>query len=175
MKLPVIVAATLSFALVGAASAQTTASPPAGPLDRTQQVGGWTVSDTGSKPGDDGEREVKLARGIENVDFVLYRTSQDGAGLTMRFSRCDGLNLNSGFSLEGAVPARVTQVKDEIHDAFKDFAKMCPPKAGEEAALLEGVDPAVRLIETWVHDRPFTYPPEEPEAPAPKSPKGRPK
>jgi hypothetical protein len=156
-----IVPLILSMALATAASAQ---PPPAGPLDRSQQVGGWTVSDTGAKPGDDGGREVRLSRSIENVDFVLHRSDPDGAGITMKFSRCDGLNWNSGLSLEGAIPARVAQVKDEIHDAFKDFAKACPPKAGEEAALLEGFDAADRLVETWIHDRPFRYPP-EPAAP----------
>jgi hypothetical protein len=153
----------LSLVLAGAALAQPPPPPPAplaGGLERAQQVGGWTVSDTGAKPGDDGDRQVKLTRSIENVDFVLYRTDRDGAGLTMKFSRCDGLTANSGFSLEGAIPARAAQVRDEIHDAFKDFAKTCPPKAGEEAALLEGFDAAERLLETWVHDRPFTYPPE---------------
>jgi hypothetical protein len=157
MKLVVL----FSLLLATAASAQPRPAP--GPLDRTQQVGGWTVSDLGGKPGDDGERVVRLARGIENVDFVLHRESQDGAGVTIRFSRCDGLNWNSGFSLEGAIPARVAQVRDEIHDAFKDFAKACPPKAGEEAALLEGFDAADRLAETWIHDRPFVYPPEPAE------------
>jgi hypothetical protein len=155
-----IVPLVLGLALAGAASAQAPPLSAPGPLDRTQQVGGWTVSDIGSKPGDDGDREVKLTRSIENLDFVLYRSSQDGAGLSMKFSRCDGLNLNSGFSLEGAIPARAAQVRDEIHDAFKDFAKTCPPKAGEEAALLDGFDAADRLLETWVQDRPFTYPPE---------------
>jgi hypothetical protein len=147
----------LSLLLAGAASAQ---PPPAGPLDRTQQVSGWTVSDTGAKPGDDSERQVKLTRSIEALEVFLYRTDRDGAGLTMKFSRCEGLTANSGFSVEGAIPARVAQVKDEIHDAFKDFAKTCPPKPGEEAALLEGFDEADRLLETWLHDRPFTYPPE---------------
>lgn len=151
----------LSLVLASGASAQPPPQPaPAGPLERTQQVGGWTVSDLGAKPGDDSDREVRLARGIENVDFVLHRSDQDGAGVTIRFSRCDGLTWNSGFSLEGAIPARVAQVKDEIRDGFKDFAKECPPKAGEEAALLEGFDEADRLAETWIHDRPFTYPPE---------------
>ena len=162
MKLVVPLILSMTLALATAASAQPppTSAPPAGPLDRTQQVGGWTVSDTGGKPGDDSDREVRLARTLETVTFVLHRSDQDGAGVSIRFSRCDGMNWNSGLSLEGAIPARVAQVRDEIHDAFKDFAKMCPPKAGEEAALLEGFDPAVRLIETWVHDRPFTYPPE---------------
>ena len=155
MKLAVL----LSLALAGAASAQAP-PPPAGALDRTQQVGGWTVSDTGAKPGDDGDREVRLARSMEGVDFVLHRSDPDGAGLAIRFSRCDGLTVDSGFSLEGAIPARVAQLKDEIHDAFKDFAKACPPKAGEEAALLEGFDAAASLAETWIHDRPFVYPPE---------------
>jgi hypothetical protein len=153
----------LSLALAGAASAQTPL-PAGGALDRTQQVGGWTVSDLGGKPGDDSDRDVKLSRSIENVDLYLHRTDHDGAGLTVTFSRCEGLTANSGFSVEGAIPARVAKVKDEIHDAFKDFAKTCPPKAGEEAALLEGFDEADRLLETWLHDRPFTYPP-EPAAP----------
>ena len=152
----------LSLALAGAAAAQPPA--PAGPLERTQQVGGWTVSDLGARPGDDSEREVRLARRLETVDFVLHRSDQNGAGVTIRFSRCNGLTWNSGFSLEGPIPARAAQVKDEIRDAFKDFAKACPPKAGEEAALLEGFDEADGLAETWIHDRPFTYPP-EPAAP----------
>jgi hypothetical protein len=157
VKLPVIVATAVAGVLASAVSAQ---PPSTGPLDRTQQVGGWTVSDLGGKPGDDGDREVRLARSLEGVDFVLHRSSPDGAGVTIRFSRCDGLTWNSGFSLEGAVSARVAQLKDEIHDAFKDFAKMCPPKPGEAAALLEGFDAADALVETWIHDRPFVYPPE---------------
>jgi hypothetical protein len=156
MKL--VVPLILSLALATAASAQ--APPPANPLDRTQQVGGWTVSDTGAKPGDDSEREVRLARGIETVDFVLRRSGPDGASLTVRFLRSDRLTVNSGFSLEGASAARVAQLKDEIHDAFQDFAKRCPPKAGEEAALLEGFDAAEGLAESWIRERPFVYPPE---------------
>jgi phospholipase/lecithinase/hemolysin len=151
----------LSLALATAASAQP--PPPANPLDRTQQLGGWTVSDTGSKPGDDGEREVRVARSLEGVDVVLHRSGPDSTLVAIKFSRCDGLNWNSGFALEGAVPARAAQLKDEIHDAFKDFAKHCPPKAGEEAALLEGFDAAAGLAETWIHDRPFVYPPEPAE------------
>jgi hypothetical protein len=154
----------LGLALATAASAQAPPSaPPTNPLDRTQQLGGWTVSDLGGKPGDDSDREVRLARSIENVDFVLHRSDQDGVGLTIRFSRCDGLTWNAGFSLEGAIPARVAQVRDEIRDAFRDFAKACPPKAHEAAALLEGFDAADRLAETWIHDRPFVYPPEPAE------------
>jgi len=160
-----LVPLSLSLALAGAAVAQPPPQPaPAGPLERTQQVGGWTVSDLGAKPGDDSDREVRLARRLETVDFVLHRSDQDGVGMTIRFSRCDGLTWNAGFSLEGGVAARPAQVKEEIDDAFKDFAKACPPKAGEEAALLEGFDEADRLAETWIHDRPFTYPP-EPAAP----------
>ncbi|MDB5425814.1 MAG: hypothetical protein JWQ29_3230 [Phenylobacterium sp.] len=163
VKLVVVLSlAVLGLALAGAASAQTPPQP-AGALDRTQRVGGWTVSDTGARPGDDSDREVRLTRSIEDVDFVLHRSDPDGAGLTVRFSRCDGLTWNSGLSLEGAVPARVAQIRDEIRDAFKDFAKTCPPKAGEEAALLVGFDAADSLVETWIHERPFTYPPEPAE------------
>jgi len=122
------------------------------------------VSDLGAKPGDDSEREVRLEGGIETVDFILHRGDPDGAGMSIRFRRCDGLTYNSGFSLEGAIPARVAQLKAEIHDAFKDFAKGCPVKAGEEAALMAGFDAAAALAETWIHDRPFVYPPEPPEA-----------
>jgi hypothetical protein len=164
MKLVVL----FSLALATAASAQPPSASPAGALDRTQQVGGWTVSDLGSKPGDDGEREVRLARSLEGVAFVLHRSGPDSALVAIRFSRCEGLNWNSGFALEGGVPARAAQVKDEIHDAFKDFAKRCPPRprdggAGEEAALLEGFDAADRLAEAWIRDRPFSYPPEPAE------------
>ena len=159
----------LGLAAAWAASAQTppAGAPPAGPLDRTQELGGWTLSDTGAKLGDDSDREVNLTRTVEGVELVLHRSDQDGAGLHIKFARCEGLTVNSGFQLEGAVAARVAQVKDEIHDAFKDFAKACPPKAGEEAALLAGFDEADRLLETWLHDRPFTYPP-EPAAERPK-------
>jgi len=151
--------AALSWVGAGGASAQAPAAA-AGPLERTQQVGAWTVSDTGGKPGDDSEREVRLARSLETVDVVLHRGDPNGAGITVKFSRCEGLTWNSGLSLEGAIPARVAQVRDEIHDAFKDFAKACPVKAGEEAALLEGFEAADRLVETWIRDRPFVYPPE---------------
>jgi hypothetical protein len=162
-----IVALIAGLALAGAAWSQEP-SPSPGPLDRTQQVGGWTLSDVGAKPGDDSDRQVNLTREIENVAFVLHRSDQDGAGLHIKFSRCDGLTVNSGLQLEGAIPARVAQLRDEIHDAFQDFAKACPVKPGEEAALLEGFDAAARLLETWIHDRPFTYPP-EPAAESPKA------
>ena len=153
----------LSVGGAGAAVAQEPAPSPPGPLDRTQQVGAWTVSDTGAKPGDDSDRDVMLTRTMEDVVFYLHRSDPNGAGISIRFSRCDGLNWNSGLSLEGAIPRRVAELRDEIHDAFKDFAKACPPKAGEEAALLAGFDEAAALVETWIHDRPFTYPPEPPE------------
>ncbi len=161
MKLAILFSLAVLVSGAGAASAQT---PPPGPLDRTQKVGDWTVSDTGSKPGDDSERDVMLTRTMDDVVFYLHRSGPESAGINMKFSRCDGLNWNSGLSVEGGVPARVAAVKDEIHDAFKDFAKMCPPKAGEEAALLAGFDEADRLVETWIHDRPFVYPPEPPDA-----------
>ena len=156
----------LSLDLAGGALAQAppaASAPPGGALERSLEVGGWTLSDTGAKAGDDSEREVRLARKLETVDFVLRRSGPDSASLTIRFSRCEGLSWNSGLALEGAIPARVDQIKDEIHDAFHDFAKRCPPKAGEEAALLEGFDAADRLVETWIRDRPFVYPPEPAE------------
>jgi hypothetical protein len=159
-----VVLLTLALALATAASAQPPPpAPPANPLDRTQQLGGWTVSDLGSKPGDDGEREVRVARSLEGAQFVLHRSGPDSALVAIRFSRCEGLNWNSGFSLEDGTPARVAQLKDEIHDAFKDLAKRCPPNPGEEAALLEGFDAAVGLAETWIQARPFVYPPEPAE------------
>ncbi len=42
--------AVLTLALVGAASGQAPApsAPPAGGLERSQEVGGWTVSDLGA-------------------------------------------------------------------------------------------------------------------------------
>lgn len=163
MKLVVPVIAGL--ALAGAAAAQTAPEPAPDPLDHIQQVGGWTVQDVGARPGDDSDRQVSLRRTVEGVAFVLYRTAGDGAGLVMKFSRCEGLNLNSGFSLEGAIPARAAQIRAEIHEAFQDFSKACPPKAGEEAALVEGLHEADLVIETWMRDRPFTYPPEKPSPP----------
>ena len=163
------VAAVVGLALAGAASAQDAAAPP-GPLDHIQKVGAWTVSDTGSKPGDDSDRDIRLERSIEDVDLYVHRSSADGVGLNMHFGRCDTLNLNSGFSLKGDLPARVAKTRAEIHEGFTDFYKNCAPKAGEEEALMDGFDAADRLLETWVHDRPFTYPPEEPE---PKAAKGK--
>ena len=158
MKLVVL----FSLAMATAAAAQ---PPPAGGLDRTQQVGAWTVSDLGGKPGDDSEREVRVARSLDGLTFVLHRSSDDGAEVTIKFSRCEGLNWNSGFSLEGEGPARAAQVKDEVKDAFKDDAKRCPPKPGEEAALLEGFDAADALAESWIRARPFVYPPDPDAAP----------
>jgi hypothetical protein len=160
----------LSLAASGPVSAQDAPAAP-GPLDHVQQVGAWTVSDKGSKPGDDSDREVTLSRTTDEVEVYLGRTANDGAGLSMKFSRCDGLNANSGFSAEGNLPARAAQIRAEIHNGFKEFAKLCPPKAGEEEALVKDLDAADTLLETWLHDRPYTYPPEEPEKPAPKGKK----
>ena len=163
----VLLALGLGLTQSSGASAQAAPQdvPPApGPLDQTQQVGGWTVADTGARPGDDSERDVRLERAVEGVELVLHRVDHDGVGLWMKFSRCEGLNLSSGFSLDGDMPAHLAQTRAEIHDAFKDFAKGCPPKAGEEAALMDGFDAADRLLETWVHDRPFTYPPDPPDS-----------
>jgi hypothetical protein len=165
-----MVGLALAGAAVAPALAQTPpdAAAPPGPLDRTQQVGAWTVKDVGAKPGDDSDREVSLRREIPDVELTLFRTDRDGAGLSMKFARCDGLNLNSGFSFEGAIPARAAQLRAEIDDAFKDFAKACPPKAGEKEALVEGLDAADAVLETWLRDKPFTYPPEPAETPAAK-------
>ena len=166
----ILVSVAVALALAGAASAQDAAAPP-GPLDHTQQVGAWTVSDTGAKPGDDSDRDVKLARTIQDLELYIHRVDHDGIGLSMQFARCDGLNLNSGFSLDGDIAKRQAKIRAEVHDAFKDFAKSCPPKAGEEEALMDGFDAADRLLETWVHDRPFTNPPEEPDPKAAAKPK----
>jgi hypothetical protein len=166
LVVPVIMSLALTAGGAGPASAQDGPAPPPGPLDHVQQSGAWTVKDTGAKPGDDTDREVSLSRTTDEVEVQLNRTANDGAGLFMKFSRCDGLVVNSGFSAKGDLPARAVQIRGEIHDGFKSFAKLCPPQAGEEEKLLEGFDAADAILETWLRERPYIYPPEPGEAKA---------
>lgn len=136
--------------------------------DRTERIGDWTLEDVGRKPGNDVDRSVTIQKSVPNVELT-YRPSESnmGGSLQIRFSDCRGLNLSSGFSLDDPPSDRAKQVREEIHEAFTDFAKDCPAVAARESGLMAGFGPAFAAVEKLMIDRPYVYPKDEEETPAP--------
>jgi len=132
-------------------------------------IGGWTLSDVGHKLGDDSDRRVSLRKEIPEVEMI-YQPSEanTGGSIQATFRGCRGLNLSSGFDLPDAPAARAAEVRNQIHEAFTDFAKSCPVKSNAEATLLAGFDQAFAAIDKLMREHPNVYPP-EPSDPDPNS------
>jgi len=125
---------------------------------RVETVAGWTLSDKGSHPGDDSDREVRLTRALSDVE-VIYLPSGTGAGLTVNFRPCKGLNYNTGFGFEEGQD-RSRQVSDQIAEGYADFTKDCKAALTPRADLMQGFPEAFATLDQWLKERPFTYPAE---------------
>jgi len=125
---------------------------------RVATVAGWTLSDKGSHPGDDSDREVRLTRALSDVE-VIYLPSGSGAGLTINFKPCKGLNYNTGFGFEEGQD-RARQVSDQIAEGYADFTKGCKASLTPRADMMQGFPEAFATLEQWLKERPFTYPAE---------------
>jgi hypothetical protein len=131
--------------------------------DHVEQVGGWTLSDTGSKPGDDSDRAVNIRKSIPNIDLSYSPSeSNTGGSIQVKFSDCKGLSYSSGFGFDDPPADRAAAVRKEVHEAFGDFAKTCPVKPGTEDALMAGFGEAFAAVDKLMTDKPNIYPPEPP-------------
>lgn len=156
--------ARLSAALIVASF-----SIPAFAADRTEQVGGWELSDIGSKPGNDLDREVAMVRKVPGAELT-YKPGPGRSGtVSARFNGCDGQSeYAASLEFKDADDA-IKSVREEIAYDFAEFRKTCASVTPEtEKAAMEGFDKAFRTILQWVKEKPFVYPPNEaPKAPAP--------
>jgi len=105
--------------------------------------------------GDDSDREVRLTRALSDVE-VIYLPSGTGAGLTVNFRPCKGLNYNTGFGFEEGQD-RSRQVSDQIAEGYADFTKDCKAPLTPRADLMQGFPQAFATLEQWLKERPFTY------------------
>ena len=129
--------------------------------ERSQTVAGWTLSDTGGRPGDDIERVLHMTRQAPGVTMT-YTPGANGenASIRLQFTRCNGQDYGSGFDFGNPPGDHAKVIRDEVHEAYADFAKTCHTPPADEAVLLAGFDEALKTIEQWLAARPFVYPPE---------------
>lgn len=149
----------LSFAAV---------SSPAFALDRTEQVGGWMLSDKGSKPGNDLDREVAMLRKAPGVE-IAYKPGPGRSGaISVKFAGCESMSeFTASLNFKSSADA-IKSVREEIAYNFAEFRKECPVTADAEKVAMEGFDKAFATVTQWVKDKPFVYPPNAtPPAPAP--------
>ena len=140
-------------------------SAPALAADRAEQVAGWTLSDVGSKPGDDLDREVAMIRKAPGVEIAFRPGPGRSGSVSAKFEGCEkSSEYTAGLQFKSSADA-VRSVRDEIGYDFAEFRKECPTVAGTEKAVMEGFDKAFETISQWVKDKPFVYPPSETPAP----------
>ncbi len=51
----------------------------------------------------------------------------------------------------------------EIAESYADFEPSCKEKYTSQAELMQGFAQALATAEKWLADRPFVYPPDEPD------------
>ena len=132
--------------------------PTAAP--HVQTVAGWTLDDRGSHPGDDSDRIVTMTKALPFVELIYRPGETDGASLTINFKLCDGLNFNTGFDFGNPPENHAKVVNDQVTEAYADFAKRCKARPQSQAELMQGFPEALGVLEQWLKDKPFTYPPE---------------
>ena len=137
------------------------ASIPAFAADHNEQVAGWTLSDTGGKPGNDLDREVSMTRKAPGVE-IAYKPGPGRSGtISAKFTGCDSASeYTASLNFRSSEDA-VKSVREEIAYDFAEFRKICPITADAEGAAMEGFDRAFATVTQWVKDKPFVYPPSE--------------
>jgi hypothetical protein len=135
--------------------------------DRTEQVAGWTLSDRGSKPGNDLDREVAMLRKAQGVE-IAYKPGPGRSGaISVKFSGCEGSSEYSASLQFKSSAEAIKSVRDEISYDFAEFRKGCAAVTAEtEKSTMDGFDKAFDTVTQWVNDKPFVYPPNTPAAPA---------
>lgn len=130
-----------------------------------QMVGGWTLEDRGGQPGDDSQRTVTVSKALANIAMV-YRPGESGEGASIQldFKPCKGLNASSGFDFGNPPEDHFKVITEEVAEQYSDFAKDCKTAPEPQAVLMQDFFQALKTIEQWLHDRPFTYPPEAPSS-----------
>jgi hypothetical protein len=132
--------------------------------DSAIDVAGWKMTDTGHKPGDDSDRVVSIAKSVPEVDLSYHPgETNTGGSIHAQFKGCKGLSYSSGFGFDDPPADRATQVRQEVHEAFTDFAKTCPIKPDVEARLMTGFAEAFAAVDKLMTDKPNVYPPEPAE------------
>lgn len=137
---------------------------PAVAQDRTQVVAGWTIADVGGKPGDDYERSLTFSKTLPGVELT-YQPGQNGQGASfvLKFEACNGFTSSSGYQYDDPPVTHLQYATAEIAEAYDDFVARCKAKVTPKAELMKGFAEALATAEKWLADRPFVYPPEEPE------------
>lgn len=129
--------------------------------DRTEQVAGWTLSDTGGTPGNDLDREVVMVRTTPGVELVYKPGPGRSGSVSGKFAGCNkSSTFNAHLEFKSSADA-IQSVRDEIAYDFAEFRKECAVTADAEKAVMEGFDAAFKAVSQWVQDKPFVYPPNE--------------
>jgi hypothetical protein len=132
---------------------------PALAADRTEQVAGWTLSDTGGKPGNDLDREVAMVRRASGVELAFKPGPGRNGTVSAKFAGCEkSSTFSATLSFKSSADA-IKSVRDEIAYDFAEFRKECAVTADAEKMTMEGFDAAFGTVMQWVKDRPFVYPP----------------
>lgn len=121
-------------------------------------VGGWAIEDKGSMPGDDSDRHVTVSKALATVTMT-YSPSESGGGASFNLE-CDGSSYGSGFDFGDPPGDHLKAVNAELAEDYPDFAKNCKAKAEPLAVLMRDFPQALATVDQWLHDKPFTYPPE---------------
>ena len=155
MSKPFMLAATLAGAGLLACAGVTVAQ------DSAIDVAGWKLTDVGHKPGDDSDRIVSIEKAIPEVS-LFYQPSESNTGGSIHgeFKGCKGLNYSSGFGFDDPPADRAAEVREQVHEAFADFAKSCPLNPDAEARLMAGFAEAFAAVDKLMTDKPNVYPPE---------------
>ena len=132
--------------------------------DVSRVVAGWTLADTGGKPGHDDDRSLSIDRTADAAEIRYTpngRSPENGivAVFVASFPGCNGGNTALGVNFDGAA-SREKAVRDTVHGVFADYAKTCKLPAGTEDAMMKGFTEAFAAVEKQLQDHPFTYPPE---------------
>ncbi|MBO0749406.1 MAG: hypothetical protein J2O44_03110 [Porphyrobacter sp.] len=124
-----------------------------------QTVGGWTIEDKGSQPGDDSERTVTVSKALAAVSMV-YRPGENGEGAStqIEFKPCNGLSAGSGFDFGDPPEDHLKVVTEQVTEAYSDFAKECKTAPEPQGTLMQDFPQALATVEQWLHDKPFVYP-----------------
>ena len=123
------------------------------------QVGGWTIEDKDSQPGDDSDRSLSMKKELASVSMTYSPSaSGEGASFTLQFLPCNRHSYSTGFDFGDPPEDHVKAVNEEVADSYADFAKECKTRPDPQSALMGDFPQALATIEQWLKDKPFVYP-----------------
>ena len=131
-------------------------------------IGGWSLVDKGSQPGDDSERSLSMKKALDTVSMT-YSPGENGEGASfnLEFAGCDGHSFNYGFDFGSPPEDHVKVVNEEVAEAYADFGNDCKDAPAPQAALMGDFPQALKTIEQWLKAKPFVYPDYGPETDEP--------